>query len=291
MQQDRVKLAICVCTVNRPEVLRRCLASIVAGRERPDEILVSDDSVDGSESRAVCEQFPGVRYFVGPRRGLCANRNSVIRVASAKFVSLLDDDAVVSMEFVHEAKTLAATIGDDIILTGAIVEDGRTIVAGNPSFLGYFTKDVNGNYRNVNLNCNVFPREAFRRAAFDEKIGYGYEDMDLCSRLLSLGFQIRFSAALTNMHMPPPKPVGELRTRAAQAQRARFYTSVKRYMLWEKDWRRLVAFAIVAPVHRALHALKRRNIRDLPNCVLDMVFALTAAFSQRSLARQPRTPR
>ena len=59
--------------MGRPEILRRCLASLCAGHLLPDEIIVSDDSRAPEAVEAVCRDFPRIRYSRGPRRGLCAN--------------------------------------------------------------------------------------------------------------------------------------------------------------------------------------------------------------------------
>lgn len=38
------KVSICICTMNRPTDLRRCLESIKRSGMRPYEVIVSDDS-------------------------------------------------------------------------------------------------------------------------------------------------------------------------------------------------------------------------------------------------------
>lgn len=284
--QGSPSLGILICTINRPRVLQRCLSSIAAGRVQPHEIIVSDDSPDGRETAAVCSAFPAVRYVVGPRRGLCANRNAVIRHAGADFVSLLDDDAVVSVDFVGLALAIIRTLPPRTLVTGTVIEDGQPVVPGKTSFLGFFAAATDGQIRNINLNSNLLPRSAFERARFDEMISYGYEDMDVCTRLLSQGYAIRHEASLINTHLPPPRTATVDRERFAMAGRARFYTSVKRYLLYERDLPRLLAFIFLAPVHRALHAAKTGKWFDVPNAVIDVFFAMRDGF--RELARHRR---
>ncbi len=289
MNQSQPTLTVCICTIDRPDVLDRCLAAIAAGKRQPDAVIVSDDSSDGSASGWVCSKYPLVRYMSGPRRGLCANRNVVIAEAKTDYVALLDDDAVVSGTFVSRAYELIGVNSADVILTGSVIEDGKTIVAANPSFLGYFTDTSSTLRKNINLNCNVIPRKAFSAACFDENIGYGYEDMDLCSRLTSLGYTIRYEPSLTNTHLPPVKPQREQRKRFTQANRARFYTSVKRYLLWEKSPLKLVAFVFYAPMHRFALDAKTRRWYDVPHCISDMLFALSTSVREgRRLHELPR---
>jgi GT2 family glycosyltransferase len=284
-------LAILICTANRPELLRRCLAAIRDGEMQPTEVLVSDDGRDGQEADAACAEFSGVRYFRGPRRGLCANRNAVIRQARSDFVSLLDDDAIVSADFVRRAFAIIADLPPRTLVTGRIVEAGRSITADNATFLGYFGKPPDGRYDNINLNCNLIPRSAFAKVTFDETIFYGYEDMDVCTQLRAQGYVIRFNDGIVNTHAPPRHSVTANRERYSLAERARFYTSVKRYLLWERNWPKLLAFIVFAPGHRALHAIKTRRWFDLRGSVTDIVFALRAVLRERArLRRQESVP-
>ena len=69
-QRDRKPaLSLCICTANQPIMLRRCLTSIEQGEAIPAEVIVGDDTIDGTENAAICRDFPFVRYIHGPRRG------------------------------------------------------------------------------------------------------------------------------------------------------------------------------------------------------------------------------
>ncbi len=272
--------------MERPNELRRCLLSIMSGRAVPYEILVSDDSRDGAATAAVCAEFSLVRYSVGPRRGLCANRNAVVSRARTDYISLLDDDVVVSPDFVARALELLAELPPKTLVTGTMVDEGRPIVPGNPTFLGFFGRAPRGHYKNINLISNIFPRAAFDEARFDELIAYGYEDMDLCSRLLSKGYVIKHVPDLVNTHLPPPRTKEFARERLLMAARARFYTSVKRYLIYERSISRLAAYALLAPTHRIFHALKTRDWPDIPAAISDMGFALRAGLRERARERR-----
>jgi GT2 family glycosyltransferase len=279
-------LTLCICTVDRVDILRRCLESVIKGSIQPDAVLVSDDSADGSKVAMVCRDFEGVTYIQGPRRGLCANRNWVIRHATTTHVSLLDDDAMVSESFIKDAKALISECADNVIITGIVDEPHAPVISFNPSFLGHFTKPPKDRFENVNLNCNVFPRHAFDHANFDEAIAYGYEDMDLCSHLLFLGFRIQFESRLQNLHRPPNHTAPVKKVRFLRTERARFYTSVKRYMLWKRNYFALFAYLILAPIHRAAHAIKGGFWFDLKYCIPDMMAAFQGALRERAKLQQ-----
>ena len=260
---NSLSISICICTSGRPGELRRCLASVAGGSVRPLEVVVSDDSrcadVAGAV-RAVCSEFDFARYVEGPRRGLCVNRNHVIRHASGTHVSLLDDDAVVGHNFLERATALVAD-RPGAIFSGDVMEDGtRRVSPTNPTFLGHFGRRVRPGERleNICLNCNVLPRAAFDVASFDESIAYGYEDTDLCAQLLAAGFEIVHAPELVNQHLPPPRTKQDWAAKTRMAERARLR------VLWRK-WRvhrgrplAAVGVLAVARAHALGHGLKSR---------------------------------
>ncbi len=228
-----VRIAMCICTSGRPAALARCLDSIAEGSKLPAEVIVSDDSLDlsmAAQVKACCASYEFARYVSGPRRGLCANRNHVIRTSRGTHVSLLDDDGTLGLDFVERAEALAAGMRNTI-LTGDVLEGGSfRQQPTNPRFLGHFGRPPRGGegLENINLNCNLFPRNAFNVASFDEEIVYGYEDTDLCVQLLIAGFHIRYVPELVNAHHPPPRSAAEQFYVASLAERARLR------MLWRK---------------------------------------------------------
>ncbi len=201
-------LTICICTSGRPFELDRCLASIQNGTRQPFEIVVSDDSRDDEMQTTiaeVCRRYVNTRYVSGPRRGLCANRNTVIEASRSTHISLLDDDACVGHEFVELAMRILDT-SPKAIVSGDVLESGTVLTSpSNPTRWGHFGAVLKDGDRlkNVQLNCNVFPIAAFADAAFDERLVYGYEDTDLCNRLIGCGWKIEHHPELCNSHLPP----------------------------------------------------------------------------------------
>jgi glycosyltransferase involved in cell wall biosynthesis/GT2 family glycosyltransferase len=284
------RLSICICTANRPAVLRRCLLSIESGEELPFEVVVGDDTLDGTETAAVCRDFPFVRYVRGPRWGLCANRNVVIAAAKGDYLSLLDDDGEVTPTFVKLARQLINSADGRTIFTGDVLEDGTNRVApSNPTFWGHFGRPLAGGgpCETVQLNCNLFPRSAFDVARFDERIVYGYEDMDLCQQMLAGGHRIEYRPELVNLHLPPPKSADTKRTQTRQAERARYYTSLKRYMLWQSKPGRAVVYAALAPLHQAAHHLAHWRMGRAVAGFGDMTWAVARTLEFRRTVRTP----
>lgn len=268
-------VCICICTMDRPGALRACLQSIVAGEVTPQQVIVSDDSPLPHGTQEVCAAFPFVEYMEGPHRGLCANRNRVIAAARTTHVSLLDDDATVGKDFVRRALDHAQHDDDHAIITGDVLDGGQVFRPGAPDFWGRFLPTPrNGRYETLQLNCNLFPLQAFQTAHFDELIDYGFEDMDLCSALLAAGYRILYDPEMQNQHFPPPQDERTARNRFGRWEQARYYTSLKRYFIWQRSPLLGFFYAAAAPLYTALFSARWRKWHRIPKAPGDMLKAL-----------------
>jgi GT2 family glycosyltransferase len=271
-------ISICVCTRNRPENLRTCLASVEAGDELPEEIIVSDDSDQGSETQDVCREFPFASYVRGPCRGLSANRNTAIRAATGDYISFLDDDANVSDDFVRTSRRILAQAAPDTVFTGRVIWNGVLIeMVGSRTFLGHFGSTPRGAVENLVIACsNLFPASAFKKLSFDEAIEFGYEEMDMADQLLSAGFRIEYRPELLNYHQTPEMTPQERRLRDEPATRTRFYASIKHHL---RHGRRTMVplYVVVASVHEAAHRVRSREGAPALGAFADMWWAVTRA--------------
>src|SRR5271154_1682031 len=87
----RPSISIALLTRNRPESLRRCLASVRSQDAQPFEIVISDDSDDPSAAEAIAKEFEA-SHVAGPHRGLYANRNAAAAACRGTHIRTMDDD-------------------------------------------------------------------------------------------------------------------------------------------------------------------------------------------------------
>ncbi len=87
--------SVVVCTRDRPEILARCLDSLAALTDPPQEIVVVDNAPATAPAREVVGRLPGVRYVVEPAVGLDRARNTGIRESRGEVVAFVDDDVIV----------------------------------------------------------------------------------------------------------------------------------------------------------------------------------------------------
>ena len=93
-----VNVSALVCTRNRPQAIARVVASLLATRDEPLELIVVDQS-EGTETERALSPFRGdsrFRYYRSQSRGKGAALNEGIRVANAPIVVCTDDDCEAS---------------------------------------------------------------------------------------------------------------------------------------------------------------------------------------------------
>ncbi len=123
------KLSIIIPTYNRPDDLRKCIASILRQTVLPDEIIVVDDG-DLKTLPLVdeCERA-GIQYIYKKKegkRGLTRSRNLGVKLAKGDIIFFLDDDVVLFDDYVEEiVNTYMAYDSPDLAGVGGMIENTR----------------------------------------------------------------------------------------------------------------------------------------------------------------------
>ena len=98
---EALTVSVAVCTRERPDSLRRCLASLMELGEKPFEILVVDNAPATDATRVVVAEFIGVRYLQESRIGLDNARNAALANGSGDIIAFTDDDVVVHPDWIR----------------------------------------------------------------------------------------------------------------------------------------------------------------------------------------------
>lgn len=96
-----LNISVIVCTRDRPEILTRCLQSLLLLSPSPYEIIVVDNSPSTPETAQVVEQFPTVNYILENQSGLSYARNTGISHATGTIVAFTDDDVMVKSNWIE----------------------------------------------------------------------------------------------------------------------------------------------------------------------------------------------
>lgn len=275
----------CITTRNRPEQLDICLKALWNSATKPHLVIVSDDSPDLSiqkRNRDTVAKYPGTNYILGPRIGVCGNRNNAVNaipVFETDFVAFIDDDISVNPDFITKAIARYQQIPVEeqmhTILSGISCGVGgeEQMISGKLTFRGYFSATADAP-QTVAIHATLFPRLFFEQEQWDENIFFGYEDAELCLRALRNGYKILHCPELKVIHLGDNgqstlrvPDIGNLTNYEISIEAARLYVGIKRYKDLFPNLLKLITFVVVYFVHMTAYLLKRRTPQAMPEIV------------------------
>lgn len=203
---SRCRVAVAVCTANRPEMLRLCLdligSQVVPPRVIVDVVVV--DNEDAPNNHEVVQSFSGlagfpVHYVHEPRRGISRARNAALekcRSLDVDWIAFTDDDCRVSPTWLASLLGGAGRYGADVVY-------GRReflCLEPMPFWAMRLERDIcaegqlltRAATHNVLLATRLLG-EGDASMWFDERLAHG-EDTDFFHRLALQGARIVYSA-------------------------------------------------------------------------------------------------
>ena len=257
-----ISLSVCICTRNRPDDLETALISVGRSNMAVLQIVVSDDSTDDRTKILVRERFPYVDFIEGPRRGLCANRNTALTAARGTHVLFIDDDAALGPQFLESVDAALSSVDvqkrSHTIVSGLERLRGELIYPSDQTFLGYQRRSYRSGDRinTVVINAAVFPIALFELIGFDSNLMYGSDEVDLTTRAIARGYQIVLCPTAVNDHYSSDINRDQYQK---HINASRLYVTLKRYVITERAYARALGFMLVAPVHLTASLMKRRG--------------------------------
>lgn len=259
-------ISICICTRNRPEDLNKALKSVERSTYPVFEVIVSDDSTNDATKTLITSHFPFVKYLEGPRKGLGANRNNVLRTVTGSHVLFIDDDVILNENFLETvchrlAKYAEQESIDQIIISGIENKNGQLVFPGEQSFLGYqnVSYKEGDRIRTVVINSTIFPLALFKDTLFDEKLVYGNDEVDLTTRATQKGFKVILCPEAVNFHYP-----SEINRDYYEPfqDATRIYVTFKRYFATENNKLKAFIYLPYALIYAAARNLKYQGVRS-----------------------------
>ena len=212
MSKTILPLTIAITTLDRPDALGRCLRSLAEGSALPAEIVIVDQSPEGT-ARALAEAvtgLPEIRYETDDGLGLGRGQNRAVEMATHDSVAILDDDCVADEAWVETASRLLSE-GEVELVGGRVLPlpDSRSDLVPVSSRTSQHRREFNGPAPPWDLgsgNNFAFRREWFQRiGGCDIRLGPGSPglggvDMDLFYRMLRAGARGRYEPELLVYH-------------------------------------------------------------------------------------------
>jgi len=266
------KVSAVIITRNRPEMLRQTINSLAQMTYLVSEVVVTDDSTNKDTALMLKADFPGSVHVAGPRRGIAANRNNGIRVATGDYILLLDDDIVVDPNFLASAFTSSSDISK-IIFFAALRENEKVVLPNANGFLGFHTRPQLPGvpWRTINGQAILAAKSTFLSAPFDEAISlYGYEEVEYAHRVTASGNKIELVSGCTHIHLDPKSSVSQKDNLDA----ARLYVTYKSLARIDRRKLKGLAFLVVAIPHHLLAMIRRRGLQGFSIAFSNIRWAL-----------------
>ena len=221
--RERAQISLLVSSYNKPEHLRKCLASIALqqGLESPPEVVITDDGSDEAtlqviDDFAAASGFPTV-LTTHPHDGfqLARCRNDGVRASSAPYLLFLDGDCVLPADHVawhlrfrspgvaiagdcirfsqevSERVTLDAIRSGDYQAWGSD-DEHRRLLRRHRSTIIYRWIPHPRKPTLIGNNIGLWRADYERVNGFDEEFrGWGCEDDDFSRRIRNVGVKIR----------------------------------------------------------------------------------------------------
>jgi glycosyltransferase involved in cell wall biosynthesis len=115
------RLTVVICTKDRPDILQRCLKSVVAVRPSWSEILVVDNASATTVTRDVVAACGNTRYVFEARPGLDFARNRGVSETTSDWIAYIDDDVVVDHGYFDGIAAAWADHPDAAAVTGLVL--------------------------------------------------------------------------------------------------------------------------------------------------------------------------
>jgi glycosyltransferase involved in cell wall biosynthesis len=213
---DPITVSVVVCTLNRKNLLKDCLNSILETdfpKSQYEIIVVDGGSSDGTD--ALCKQLPEVRFVAERKFGLAYARNRGADLARGKIVAYTDDDCIVDKYWLKSLvlglqSPLFAAVGGPVYPMHPENIPKKILVKAALGLLdqGERVKPADG----IITSNAAFRKEIFQEIRFDDSIGASRrrklilcgEDTDFCGSLADFKLRILYVPSAKVYHQVQP---------------------------------------------------------------------------------------
>ena len=108
-----IKVSVIIPTLNRRELIKRAIDSVLYQTHPIYEIIVVDNGSTDSTVAMLCENYPSVKVLEENQRGVSYARNTGIRSSKGDWIALLDSDDAWSAQKTERQLDLYSSIGKD----------------------------------------------------------------------------------------------------------------------------------------------------------------------------------
>lgn len=256
-------VTVIVVNWNTRDLLRNCIASIIAETTREHEIIVIDNASSDRSAEMVAAEFPNVVLIANSdNRGFAAANNQGLRIALGRHLLLLNPDTIILDGAIDKMLDWLARhpdvgcVGCQVLEAPGVIqrtcfadagpinhfieEFGLARFATQIPFLGrpWYQSWDRRSEREVDVVSGMFmlvPRAVFDRIGLLDEAFFIYsEEADWCRRIREAGYRCVFSPEAQIIHLDGgSKSTAQIRSRMyIQMQKSHMIYARKHYGLW-----------------------------------------------------------
>jgi GT2 family glycosyltransferase len=247
-----MKTSVIIATHARPDSLRRLIASLspqILDHDR--ELIVAEN---GTPSPAEIDSAGApLRHLHDPRAGKCRIQNRAISEANGEILVFLDDDLIVTPDYLDAVEQWFASYPEYAAMKGRIIpaEDPEQKVGPMAAYLDLPIADHGDQVCEVKgvLGANMaFRARALHKVGpFDERLGPGAcgheEDTEMSARLRRAGMRIGYAPRALVYHDVDTARADRERFVRISRERGRCRMIHEKHSAWEVISRNAVAIA------------------------------------------------
>lgn len=203
--EKQLEVSVVINTYNRAESLKVTLESLFHQRYPNFEVIVVNGPSTDQTKKIVSEYGKQIKLLSCPERNLSVSRNIGIEAASGEIVAFIDDDGIADPYWI--ADLVAGYTDPKIGGVGGIVYDhtgmqlqyqysscdrnGDTDFGIQPPFARYCVPHAEKFLYLQGTNCSFRKKCLEEIGGFDEEFEYYLDEVDVCMRMIDLGYRIR----------------------------------------------------------------------------------------------------
>ncbi|MEI2608556.1 MAG: glycosyltransferase family 2 protein [Candidatus Promineifilaceae bacterium] len=197
--------SVLICTYNRPDMLAKCLSSLIVGtNEHPDQIVV----VNGGDERSdqVVKLFIGkpgidVKLVKTINKNLATSRNVGLSHCVGDIVAMTDDDAEVFPDWVTQMRRVHSDYPEVGAVGGVVLGNNTDSLVGKVADAITFPSWSAPQYVRTLPGVNIsYKREVIEKIGLQDETLFRGEDVDYNWRVQQLGYKVYFDPAIKVWH-------------------------------------------------------------------------------------------
>jgi succinoglycan biosynthesis protein ExoM len=213
----RPTICVCICTYQRPELLRRTLAAL-ARQETRGQFTYSIVVADNDVHQSACDAVAAFRaaspvatvYCVEPTQNVALARNKALANASGDYVALIDDDEFPTRDWLAALLAACQAHGADGVLGPVRAHfdqpPPRWLVRGGFCERPEHPTGLSLHWRQTRTGNVLFRRALLAGMAnpFRPEFGNGGEDQDFFRRMMQRGYRFIWCQEAIVYEVVPP---------------------------------------------------------------------------------------